>query len=103
MIDMKIVSVSGGWKRHWLDAAEIIDSLRIFPRAVLAFYGWWMARITWRSMTWFEGLKPEQQTGQVVAFMGIALPGIFGLAVWVYKIYAAGGRDWDAGKDADAK
>jgi hypothetical protein len=82
-------------KRRWIDFAEVFDTLRIVPRAILFLYGGWMVRLTYQVMRWYEQLPAVERTGQVTTVISVVIPGVFGLAVWVYKIYSAGGRDWD--------
>ena len=84
------------WKQNWLDTAEVLDALRIFPRIIICAYAWWMYRVTGWIVLWYENLHAADRTAEVTAFVTIVLPGIFGLAVWVYKIYAIGGRSWGA-------
>lgn len=81
-------------KQAWLDFAEVFDTLRVIPRAILFLYGYWMVNVTDWLVRWYEKLPAIERTSQVTAFVTIVLPGIFGLAVWVYKIYSDGGRAW---------
>ena len=90
-------------KQAWLDAAEIIDSWRVIPRAILFLYGYWMVRVTDLIIHWYEKLPAVERTTQVTAVITVIIPGIFGLACWVFKIYSAGGRKWDGSPDPDAK
>lgn len=83
-------------KAAWMDVAEVIDTLRIVPRIVLFGYAWWAGAITYWLVKWYEHLPAVERTNQVTAFVTIVLPGVFGLAVYVYRIYADGGRQWDA-------
>lgn len=78
-----------------LHTAEVIDSWRIFPRLVLILYGYWMAHLTDWIVHWYEHLPTIERTAEVTAFVTIVLPGVFGLACYVFKVYSAGGRDWD--------
>jgi hypothetical protein len=82
-------------KQQWLDAAEVFDTWRVVPRLIVFLYGAWMARVTDWIVTWYERLPAIERTVEVTAFATVVLPGIFGLAVWVYKIYSIGGRQWD--------
>lgn len=82
-------------KAAWLDVAEVIDTLRVVPRIVLFVYAYWTGMVTDWLIRWYERLPANERTNQVTAFITIVLPGIFGLAVWVYKIYSDGGRAWD--------
>lgn len=81
-----------------MDAAEVFDTWRIVPRVILFAYAYWTGWITDWLIRWYEKLPAAERTNQVTAFVTIVLPGVFGLAVWVYKIYSNGGRDWDGSK-----
>jgi hypothetical protein len=83
-------------KGFWLDIAEVTDSLRVFPRFQLIAYGYWLFRNTWHILNWFERLPADERTVPVVSLVTGTLTVIWGGAAWVYKVYADGGRDWDA-------
>jgi hypothetical protein len=88
-------------KQLWLDIAEIIDSWRIFPRfMVIAVYGW-IAWFTDWFVRWYEKLPAADRTTEVTAVFGIVIPAVFGLAVWVSKMYLDGGRKWDKEKPSE--
>ena len=57
------------------------------------FHGW---RYGFPNNKWYQRLPAVERTGQVTAFITVVLPGIFGLAVYVYKVYADGGRSWES-------
>jgi hypothetical protein len=81
-------------KEKWLDCAEVIDSLRIFPRFLVS---WYMVILTWSvcyQTWWYAHLAGTDRTVEVTAFYGMEMGGIFGLAVYIFKIYTDGGRDW---------
>lgn len=82
-------------KTAWMDFAEVFDTLRVVPRVILFGYAYWMIRLTDWLVKWYEALPAAERTGQVTAFVTIVLPGVYGLGVWVYRIYAEGGRAWD--------
>ena len=74
----------------------MFDTLRIVPRLILFGYAYWMVCVlTDWIVTWYEKLPAAERTAQVTAFVAIALPGVYGLGVWVYRIYSDGGRAWD--------
>jgi hypothetical protein len=82
-------------RANWLAVGEAIDTLRIFPRIVLIWYGVWVAYRTDTVWKWYTTLPTTERTGAVTAVIGIIIPAMWGAAIWVYKVYAVGGRDWD--------
>lgn len=83
------------WKRVCLDLAEVLDSLRVFPRLLITAYGVLVGYTTVALMWWYFHLPVLARTVEVTAFFGMLMGGIFGLAAYVFKIYSDGGRDWD--------
>lgn len=63
-------------------------------------YGW-IAWFTDWFVRWYESLSGADRTAEVTAVFGIVIPSVFGLAVWVSKIYLSGGRDWDKQKSQE--
>ena len=82
-------------KAAWLDAAEVFDAWRITPRTILYGFGWLFGYVITHTMHWYFGLPSAERTGQVTAVIGVIIPSVSGLAVWVYKIYSQGGRNWE--------
>lgn len=81
-------------RNQWLDRAEVMDALRIFPRFLVA---WYMGILTWAvsyQTLWYAHLAPAARTVEVTAFYGMETGGLFGLAAYIFKVYADGGRDW---------
>lgn len=94
-------SIAGGFwrcKQIWIDAAEVVDSLRVFPRLVLIVYGWWAIHVTDWMVRWYEALPATERNTQVTAVISVIIPGVFGLSAIVFKVYSDGGRDWDKPK-----
>ena len=81
-------------KGFWLDVAEVVDALRIVPRVVLFAFGGLLGYTIVDTLHWYMGIPPADRTSQVTAVIGIIIPTLAGLATWVFKIYAAGGRSW---------
>ena len=84
-------------KQLWLDVAEVIDSLRVFPRLIVLGYGWWAIKTTTWVIKWYEALPSDDRTVTVTAMVSVILPGIYGLSAIVYQIYSSGGRNWTPG------
>jgi hypothetical protein len=85
-------------KQAWLSVAEVIDALRIFPRIMVAGVYYWIAWFAGWFTHWYEKLPGAERTAEVTAVFGIVIPAVFGLAVWVTKMYLDGGREWDKQK-----
>lgn len=82
-------------KSFWIDLAEVLDSLRVFPRWLAISYwiftGWETSYVT----IWYAHLAAVERTVEVTAFYSMLMGGLFGLAAYVFKVYSDGGRDWD--------
>lgn len=90
-------------KAFWIDLAEVIDSLRIFPRLIVGAYLWLLIWVTWYFAHMYFSLLPADRTVQLTAFASVVLTAAFGALPFIVKIYMDNGRDWDAGKRPDAK
>ena len=76
--------------------AELTDAWRIFPRFFLCVYLGWIIHLTDWMVHWFMKIPAVERTTTVTTFVSIITTGVFGLFVWIYKIYSNGGRDWEA-------
>lgn len=70
-----------------LNFCEVIDSLRMVPRLILASYSW----LCWDTYHWYKLLPVDERTTDVTAFTG----SIFAMATVAASLYLQGGRDWD--------
>ncbi|MFI5397611.1 MAG: hypothetical protein ACHQ9S_18900 [Candidatus Binatia bacterium] len=86
-------------KQWWMDLAEVVDALRIFPRFMVTGYGLWVGWFTDWFVAWYEKLPAVERTNEVTLVFGIVIPAVCGLATWVFKMYLDGGRKWDQQKD----
>ena len=83
-------------KQTWLDGAEVFDSWRVVPRAIVFIY---LAFLLWLTVYFavkFFDITAAERTTQLTAFASLLLTGAYGAFGWIFKIYTAGGRDWDA-------
>jgi hypothetical protein len=82
-------------KQAWLDIAEVVDAMRIFPRMLVGTYFataiWVVVYLT----KWYTHIPATERVVEVTAFFGMLTGGLFGLAVYIFKIYTDGGRNWD--------
>lgn len=83
-------------KQAWLDSAEVFDSWRVVPRAILFGYCWWVAHVTDSALTWYQRIPASERGIESAGLVGAIITAVTGMAVWVFKIYTGGGRDWDA-------
>jgi len=85
-------------KIKWLALAEVIDGLRIIPRAilfsVLGFASWYIYALT----IWYMALPAVERTIEVSGLAGITIPAVFGLAGKVTDWYLKTGRNWTIAK-----
>jgi hypothetical protein len=101
-LDIKDVTAPGeafGFrcKAFWIDLAEVIDSLRIFPRLIVGAYLWLLIWVTWYFAHMYFALPAAERTVQLTAFASVVLTAAFGALPFIVKIYMDTGRDWDAG------
>ena len=86
-------------KENWLKVAEVIDSLRVFPRLILAAYGYFVWDITHYILVWYTheppGARGIEESGTVAAIF----TAVTGFAPWIFRIYSDGGRNWDTPPD----
>lgn len=82
-------------KDKLLDLAEVIDSLRVFPRIIIfAYLSLFIWAVVYFGVEYFH-LPPEQRTVQMTAFSSVLLGTMAGAFPFVMKIYMDNGRDWD--------
>lgn len=72
-------------KQTLLDAAEILDAWRVYPRILIAAYGF----VCWHLTLWFETLKnpSTEQMAFAAAVLAMATP--------LLGLYMGTGRKWD--------
>jgi hypothetical protein len=77
-------------KESWLDAFELVDSLRVFPRVFVGSYMY----VAWLTFCWFVELKNPSmaQASFASAVIGLCAP----LCNW----YMRTGRDWSRRRNA---
>lgn len=65
-------------KQHWLDAADVIDRLRVGPIVMLAFYGLFVYDV----FEWIKSLDEltNQATGLFTAVLGVSTA-VFGFYI----------------------
>jgi hypothetical protein len=83
-------------KQVFLDAAEVFDSWRVVPRAILFGYCFWVPHVTDSALMWYQRIPASERGLESAGLVGAIITAVTGMAVWVFKIYTSGGRDWDA-------
>lgn len=78
---------------HW---AEVLDSLRVFPRIIMGLYLYYAAWMTTYLVVWYSNLPATGRGTQESAMVGGIIAAITGFFPSVLKIYQDGGRNWSA-------
>jgi len=81
-------------KAKWLALAEVIDRLRVFPRAFLGAQFVWTVIVVDRTLTWYFHLPLEQQTIQASGLASVIVSAVTGIFVQMFARYATTGQDW---------
>jgi len=68
-------------KQHWLDAAEVVDAWRLFPRAFMTLF----AYFAWDMYIWYKVVATTPD------FFANLVFGVIGL---VFGLYTNSGRKW---------
>lgn len=82
-------------KEHWIQLAEVFDSLRIFPRAVLIAYGFFVYQVVMQILHWYFS-EPALSRGTEETSMVIGVTGFVStIGGYVFKVYTENGRNWN--------
>lgn len=76
---------------HW---AEVIDSLRIFPRIIMGVYLCYAGWLTSYLVIWYCNQPAAGRGTQESAMVGGIIAAVTGFFPSVLKIYQDGGRNW---------
>lgn len=79
----------------WLQVAERIDSLRVFPRLFLVACFWWVVATTWFVLRWYTQLPLADQSVQASGLAAVTLSGQMVFLKLVYQTYSDAGRNWN--------
>jgi hypothetical protein len=83
-------------KTIWLHWAELVDSYRLFPRAVLIAYGWFVYQVVMQILHWYFA-EPALSRGTEETAMVIGVTGFIStIGGYVFRVYSDNGRDWNA-------
>lgn len=87
--------MSGLPTKQWmLDAAEVFDAWRVFPRVLVGGYWLWVALVVHDILQWYKLLPSPERTLEASGLAGAVITAVTGMATWVSKIYMDGGRSW---------
>lgn len=82
--------------QKWLEMAERIDSLRLFPRIIMIALFWLMASVIWYLIEWYTHLPTAaDRTAEASGFAAAVVLTISGLFKMALTDYLARGRDWN--------
>ena len=82
-------------KRAWLDYAELFDTWRLVPRAILFGYCYWVAHVTDGTMYWYQHLPANERTIEASGLAGAIITAVTGLLPWIYRIYSDNSNNWN--------
>lgn len=82
-------------KQAWLHGAEVIDSLRIFPRIIMGVYLGYAGWLTSYLVIWYCNQPAAGRGTQESAMVGGVIAAVTGFFPSVLKIYQDGGRNWN--------
>jgi hypothetical protein len=81
-------------RQTWLQIAEVIDHLRIFPRLVLLAYGAYVYNVTFFVLHWYATQPKEARGIEESSVVGVVITAVTGFAPWIFRIYADSGTNW---------
>lgn len=92
------------WRKGHMALAELIDSWRLIPRALVAGYAFFM----WKVATWYMELTPRMIEGCDVKELGehcisympstqhaVLITAVVGVSAAVLGLYSSSGRKWN--------
>lgn len=84
----------------WILRAEIFDSWRVVPRALLFGYCGFTAYVINYLLVWYTHLPAGQETVQNAGLFTAIGAVLTGFGVPIFSIYSQNGRDWNAAQIA---
>lgn len=82
-------------KQTWLHWAEVLDSLRVFPRIIMGVYLSYAGWLTSYLVIWYCNQPAAGRGTQESAMVGGVIAAVTGFFPSVLKIYQDGGRNWN--------
>jgi hypothetical protein len=81
-------------KQLWLDAAEIFDAWRIFPRSLLGTFGTMVIKMTYTLLYWYMHLPSAERSEHDAIAVGSIITVMTTLLGVMTKFYMDTGRKW---------
>lgn len=81
-------------KLPWLQVAEVIDHLRIFPRLVISAYAYYVYHVTFFVLHWYATQPKEARGFEESSVVGVVITAVTGFAPFIFRIYADSATDW---------
>jgi hypothetical protein len=81
-------------KQTWIEIAQVIDHLRIFPRLVLLAYAAYVYNITFFVLHWYATQPKDARGIEESSVVGVVITAVTGFAPMIYRIYSDSGTDW---------
>lgn len=80
----------------WLRRAEIFDSFRVVPRALVFGYCAWAFHVIDKILLWYTHLPIAEQTLQNAGMVTGVITAVTGFGVPIFRIYTENGRNWNS-------
>lgn len=81
-------------KQMWIQIAEVVDHLRVFPRLVLAGYAYYVYQVTFFVLHWYATQPKEARGIEESSVVGVVVTAVTGFAPMIYRIYSDSATDW---------
>lgn len=81
-------------KLHWVELAETIDRLRVFPRAFLLSCFLWAVYLAYVLLNWYMALTPASRGLEASGFASVVFISVMTFLKMVYQTYSDAGPVW---------
>lgn len=81
-------------KQHWVEVAETVDRLRIFPRLFLLSCFAWAVYLAEILLRWYMALAPASRGLEASGFGSIVFVAVMTFLKMVYQTYSDAGPVW---------
>lgn len=80
--------------QSWMEYAERIDKIRLFPRIFLIACTWFVFYVVWALVAKYMVMPPVAATGWESGFGAFVITALMGFLKLVYTTYSNSATDW---------